>query len=56
MTPEDEASDAEERTFVNSLPVGEHRPHYELNDGTCVSCGERWECVGFYMELLDGLG
>ena len=39
---EDEArADTEEREAVRGMT---DPPHYELNDGTCVSCGRSWPC------------
>ena len=44
----DEArSDAEEREAVRGMT---NPPHYELNDGTCVSCGETWQCSKAWLE------
>lgn len=48
-TPWDE-QDARERVTVAAMPEGE-RPHYELNDGTCVSCGQPWMCQGYIDSL-----
>ena len=43
MSDEWQQSDAEERAAVAVMPAGT-RPHYELNDGTCVTCGKPWMC------------
>jgi hypothetical protein len=39
----EQRADAEERAWVAALPA-DQRAHYELNDGTCVTCGEPWIC------------
>lgn len=40
---EQRLSDRVERAAAEMLPP-DQRPHYELNDGTCVSCGQEWVC------------
>lgn len=42
-TTGDQRADAEDRAWVAAMPA-DIRPHYELNDGTCVNCGEPWIC------------
>jgi hypothetical protein len=43
LTAEQARWDAEEREAVRGMA---DPPHYELNDGTCVGCGEPWMCEG----------
>lgn len=42
--------DAEEREAVRGMVPA---PHYELNDGTCVSCGQEWICPGYSEQLAE---
>lgn len=48
--------DAEEREAVRGLA---NPPHFELNDGTCVACGNPWPCPNAcdeYKEITVRLG
>ena len=49
---EDEArEDADERESAVGMA---NPPHYEWNDGTCVSCGATWPCTGWPAGLEPG--
>jgi hypothetical protein len=37
-----EAQDAAERAAVRDM---DPKPHFELNDGSCVGCGSLWPCA-----------
>jgi len=45
-------SDAEEREYARGLT---NPAHLELSDGTCVVCGEAWQCSTSQLEWSEGV-